>query len=100
MFESMPIVMFCEVRGFPSPWVAWIWKGQVLRNKTEGPKYLVLHDATTQEAGNYTCMAGNIAGVTSFDYQLTVRGRCFNLETKCRKIKCLFYCFTLCVCVY
>lgn len=85
MFESMPFVMFCEVRGYPSPWVAWIWKGQLLQNKSNGPKYLLRHHATTQEAGIYTCMAGNFAGVTSFDYQLTVRGTYFNLEVKCLK---------------
>jgi len=76
VFESMPFVMFCEVRGYPSPWVAWIWKGQLLQNKSNGPKYLLRHHATTQEAGIYTCMAGNFAGVTSFDYQLTVRVDC------------------------
>ena len=76
--ENMPFVMFCEVRdGNPLPWVAWIWNGQVLQNKTNGPTYLLRRRATTEEAGNYTCKAGNMAGVTSFDYQLTVRGACF-----------------------
>lgn len=73
VFESMPFVMFCEVRGYPPPWVAWIRKGQVLQNKTNGPKYLLRHHATTQEAGIYTCTAGNFADVTKFDIQLTVR---------------------------
>ena len=96
VFESMPIVMFCEVRGYPSPWVAWIRERQVLQNKTEEPKYLVLHSATKEEAGNYTCMAGNIAGVNSSDYQLTVRGTCFNLEVKCLKMFVLLF-FSLCL---
>ena len=95
----MPFVMFCKVRGYPPPWVAWIWKGQVLQNKTNKPKYLLRPRATTEEAGIYTCMAGNLAGVTSSDYQLTVRGTYFNLEPKCLKT-IFFVCFSLCVCVY
>ena len=85
MIESMPIVMFCEVSGYPPPWVAWIRKGQVLQNKTSGLNYFLGHNATTEDAGNYTCMAGNFAGVTSVDYQLTVRGTYFNLGVKCVK---------------
>ena len=81
----MPIVMFCEVSGYPPPSVAWIRKGQVLQNKTSGLYYFLVHNATTEDAGNYTCMAGNFAGVTSVDYQLTVRGTYFNLEVKCVK---------------
>ena len=81
----MPFVMFCKVRGYPPPWVAWIWKGQVLQNKTNGPKYLLRPCATADDAGIYTCMAGNLAGVTSSSYQLTVRGTYCNLEPKCLK---------------
>jgi len=73
VIEKMPFVVFCEVRGYPPPWVAWIWKGQVLQNITNRPKYLVRHHATTEEAGNYTCMAGNFAGVTSYNFLVTVR---------------------------
>lgn len=89
----MPLVMFCEVRGYPLPWVAWIWNGQMLQNNTNGPTYLLRRRATAEEAGIYTCKAGNMAGVTSFDYQLTVRGTYFNLEPKCLKIKVSFNIF-------
>ena len=84
MIENMPFVMFSDVIGYPSPWVAWIRNGQVLQNKTDGPNYILRRNATTEDAGNYTCMAGNFAGVTSFTYQLMI-GTYFNLKVKCLK---------------
>ena len=85
VFENMPFALFCDVRGYPPPWVAWIWKGQVLQNNTDGPNYLRRSSATKDEDGSYTCMAGNFAAVTRFNYQVTVRGTYFNLEAKCLK---------------
>lgn len=81
VIENMPFVMFCEGRGYPIPWVAWIWNGLVLQNNTNGPTYLLRRRATAEEAGIYTCKAGNMAGVTSFDYQLTVRADCLARES-------------------
>ena len=86
MTEDMPIVMFSDVIGYPSPWVAWIRNGQVLQNKTNGKNYILYgRHATIEDAGNYTCMAGNFAGVTSFTYQLIIRSTYFNLKVKCLK---------------
>ena len=87
MIDCMPIVMFCEARGYPSPWVAWIRKDQVLQNKTDsGSKYLLIRHATTKKAGNYTCMAGNFAGITNHTVLVTVRGAYFSIEVKCLKV--------------
>jgi len=95
----MPIVRFCEVRGYPSPWVAWIRKGQVLQNKTaSGPNYLLIRHATTEKAGNYSCMAGNFAGMANHTILVIVRGAYFSIEVKC--LKSLFYGFYRCACVY
>lgn len=98
VFENMPFVLVCDARGYPPPWIAWIWKGQVLQNKTNGPKYLLRLRATTEEAGNYTCMAGNSAGVTSYNYQVTVRGTYFNRASKMSKILALLF-LPLCLCL-
>ena len=99
MIESMPILMFCEVRGYPSPWVAWIWKGQVLQNKTASePTFLLIRHATIEKAGRYTCMAGNFAGIANYSFLVTVRGTYFSIKVKC--LKSLFYGFYRCVCVY
>jgi len=73
VIENMPLVMFSDVVGYPSPWVVWIRNGQVLQNKSNGPNYLLRRHATIEDAGNYTCMAGNFAGVTNFTYQLIIR---------------------------
>ncbi|KAL9964306.1 hypothetical protein ACROYT_G027930 [Oculina patagonica] len=73
VFENMPLFLECEAKGYPVPWVAWIWNDQVLQNNTDRPTYLLRRHVTRDEAGNYTCMAGNSAGNTSFTYQVTIK---------------------------
>ena len=74
VFENMPLFLDCATKGYPVPWVAWIWNEQVLQNKTEGPKYLLRRHASLEEAGNYTCVAGNSIGVTSYTTYVAVKG--------------------------
>ncbi|KAJ7390698.1 Roundabout 4 [Desmophyllum pertusum] len=73
VFERMPLLLYCGARGYPVPWVAWIWNDQVLQNSTDGPDFLLRHRVTTKEAGSYTCMAGNYLGVANYTYQVTVK---------------------------
>ena len=78
VFEGMSLLLDCVAKGYPVPWVAWTWNGQVLQNRTDGPTYLLRRRVTTEEAGNYTCVAGNAIGITSFSYQVTVKSKDFS----------------------
>lgn len=75
VFEKTNLLLDCIAKGYPAPWVAWIWNNQVLQNNTDGPTYLVRRHITMEEAGNYICMAGNSIGLTRFTYQVTVRSK-------------------------
>ena len=75
VFENTSLILECDAEGYPVPWVAWIWKDKVLQNCTDGPKYLIRRHVSTEEAGNYTCMAGNSAGNTKYTFQVTVKGK-------------------------
>lgn len=77
MFENMPLFLECDAKGFPVPWLAWIWSDKVLQNSTNGPNNLLRRHVTTEEAGNYTCVVGNSIGITSFTCQVTVKSKQF-----------------------
>lgn len=78
---NMPLLLECDAKGYPVPWIAWAKNTQVLQNTTDKSNYLYLRNVTLEEAGNYTCLAGNSVGNSS--YTVYVKG----------KDSCLFVCF-------
>ena len=80
---NMPLLLECDAKGFPVPWIAWVRNTQVLQNTTDEPNYLYLRNVTLEDAGNYTCLAGNSVGNSSYTVYATIKG----------KDSCLFACF-------
>lgn len=79
VFENMPLSLECDAKGYPVPWIAWVRNTQVLQNTTDEPKDLYLRSVTLEEAGNYTCLAGNSVGNSSYTVYVTIKGKdvCF-----------------------
>lgn len=70
---NMPLLLECDAKGFPVPWIAWVRNTQVLQNTTDEPNYLYLRNVTLEDAGNYTCLAGNSVGNSSYTVYATIK---------------------------
>ena len=71
-------VIYCTVRGNPTPSVEWRFKSKKLYS---GAKYLVkegelvVRNLNYGDAGQYTCVARNILGTSEASGTLKVRGK-------------------------
>lgn len=77
-----PVSLLCETEGSPPPDITWHKDGHAL---TESIRQRILNSGALQiafaqpdDAGQYTCMAANMAGSSSMSTTLTVHGRLFN----------------------
>ena len=92
LFEETPLLLEFDAEGYPVPWVAWIWNDQVLQTRTDEATYLFRSNVTMEEAGNYTCMAGNSAGSSKYTFQVSVKGERFHVQiTKMYRIFALSF---------
>lgn len=76
-----PVSLLCEAEGFPPPDITWHKDGHAL---TESLRQRILSSGALQiafaqpdDAGQYTCIAANVAGSSSVSTTLTVHGRLF-----------------------
>ena len=76
-----PVSLLCETEGSPPPYITWHKDGHAL---TESIRQRILNSGALQiafaqpdDAGQYTCMAANMAGSSSVSSTLTVHGRLF-----------------------
>ena len=80
--------LICTTRGHPKPDIKWLHNGHILENATStsasnniGERAsveehtLLLKHVTVSDAGKYTCLASNIAGVAEKSYRLKVQGK-------------------------
>ncbi|GLH01974.1 Obscurin, partial [Gryllus bimaculatus] len=77
--EGDSIVLHCWVQGTPHPQVMWMHNGHMLpqlhgkENETfDSKKELKLKNVQTSQAGQYTCLASNEAGVAEKSFHLHV----------------------------
>ena len=79
--EGSNSVIYCTVRGNPTPSVEWRFKSRKLYS---GAKYLikegelVVRNLNYSDAGQYTCVARNILGTSEASGNLRVRGKMNN----------------------
>ena len=79
--EGSNSVIYCTVRGNPTPSVEWRFKSRKLYS---GAKYLikegelVVRNLNYGDAGQYTCVARNILGTSEASGNLRVRGKMNN----------------------
>ena len=72
------VTIICTVKGRPLPLIKWFKEGKQI--KVDGVKYhtagdeLYIHSATAQDAGNYRCVAENMAGRNTATFDLIVGG--------------------------
>lgn len=78
-----PVSLLCEAEGFPPPDITWHKDGHALteslRQRTLSSGALQIAFAQLDDAGQYTCMAANVAGSSSVSTTLTVHGRLFKI---------------------
>ena len=75
------LTLVCHVTGVPSPDIQWLVNGRPL-NQSHQPRLRVAGDrqqldivnSELTDAGRYTCIAKNDAGVTDRDFDLQVLG--------------------------
>ncbi|KAL1775484.1 hemicentin-1 isoform X4 [Sigmodon hispidus] len=74
--EDKPVSLLCEAEGFPPPDITWHKDGHAL---TESVRRHILNSGALQiafaqpdDAGQYTCIAANVAGSSSVSATLTV----------------------------
>ena len=76
--ERSNSVIYCTVRGNPTPSVEWRFKSRKLYS---GAKYLVkegelvVRNLNYGDAGQYTCVSRNILGTSEASGNLKVRGK-------------------------
>ena len=76
--EGSNSVIYCTVKGNPTPSVEWRFKSRKLYS---GAKYLikegelVVRNLNYGDAGHYTCVARNILGTSEASGNLKVRGK-------------------------
>lgn len=82
------VSLVCATRGHPMPYVKWLHNGHIVekgissivsssvadRSLLEEHKLYLQHVEIT-DAGKYTCLASNVAGVTEKNYRLKVLGK-------------------------
>lgn len=74
----------CEADGLPPPDIMWHKDGHVImesvRQRILSSGALQIAFAQPGDAGQYTCMAANVAGSSSTSTKLTVHGRLFSIS--------------------
>lgn len=74
----------CEADGLPPPDIMWHKDGHVImesvRQHILSSGALQIAFAQPGDAGQYTCMAANVAGSSSTSTKLTVHGRLFSIS--------------------
>ncbi|CAG9782229.1 unnamed protein product [Diatraea saccharalis] len=74
------IVLKCEVKGHPAPWIAWLKDTQRIPNDSSniqhvfGSSLLGVWRVTSKAAGQYVCVAENNAGAAHRRYNVAVQG--------------------------
>ncbi|XP_066977146.1 neural cell adhesion molecule 1-like isoform X3 [Macrobrachium rosenbergii] len=69
--EDRDSVLRCDVDGDPAPRIAWTAKGKKVKfdgkysADLENPNYLIVHNATLEDAGEYLCRAWQLSSRTS-----------------------------------
>ena len=84
--ERKNATLYCTAAGNPPPKIGWTFKGRKL---VQGAKYtikgdgdLIIKHLSYSDAGNYTCVAGNFAGLSAASGYLSVRGKS-NFAVQC-----------------
>ncbi|XP_053325662.1 hemicentin-1 [Spea bombifrons] len=71
------IILNCVVKGNPTPRIQWMKKGKGTllsrRIKQFNNGSLVIHNTVTEDAGDYSCIATNDAGVMEHTMRLTIQ---------------------------
>ena len=75
--EGNRVTIPCPAVGTPTPRISWFKDGYLLGGNEIGVRLLPdgslqLDEAETSDAGQYTCLAQNVAGNTSKDFDLQV----------------------------
>ena len=74
----------CEADGLPPPDIMWHKDGHVImesvRQHILSSGALQIAFAQPGDAGQYTCMAANVAGSSSTSTKLTIHGRLFSIS--------------------
>ena len=82
-----PISLPCEADGLPPPDITWHKDGHAVmesvRQRILSSGALQIAFAQPDDAGQYTCMAANVAGSSSTSAKLTVHGRLFDIISIC-----------------
>ena len=74
-------VIKCHVTGVPTPAVQWHFNGQLIDRSnqrydiTRDGRTLRINDVQVNDAGRYTCVAKNAAGIAERDFNLEALGK-------------------------
>jgi hemicentin len=82
------VSLVCTARGHPMPYIKWLHNGHIIEKGTSSTvrssvadrslveeHKLTLQHVEITDAGKYTCLASNVAGVTEKNYRLKVLGK-------------------------
>ncbi|XP_076355248.1 uncharacterized protein LOC143249378 [Tachypleus tridentatus] len=89
VYENVNVTLDCRVKGDPSPTVKWVWRQRTIANISEGissQQTFVVSETGHREklsrlkitfvqdpnAGTYTCIAENLAGVRTKNFTLVI----------------------------
>lgn len=69
----------CEMEGEPMPTVTWRKDGVIIdlesyKYQLIGTGSLTIHDIGVQDGGHFVCLAENVAGEVSKEFDLNVHG--------------------------
>jgi hemicentin len=82
------VSLMCTTRGNPKPDIKWLHNGRIiekgidhvvsnsLSDRSSVEEHTIsLHQVKIMDAGKYTCLASNVAGVAEKNYRLKVIGK-------------------------